>query len=355
MGKLITIYRSYTAAQLKARASVPNQADMGVNSTTVDCTNITTTKVRNALAAAVNSVAALCNHLNVNHWSGFGPTIRTITPVNLLPLDDKVIVNSDPQNGGDGSSKLGDFAGYNHSAVTPGWLTGGLAAAMADLWFDNNTPFQRTYNVILGEVDYNISGHPAALGVTVSIWTSADVLVGWASVNLSNTGSTNVAITVNSSANQTQERTLYGRVHICDSYTNFASNGDNIICAVPNISKFTFATKIKLTTEWQFYCGSPQGQTLPANWSLVGSPPPATMNRTAGTMTLYDIESTQSYSNLKIVTRLFDWTWTQVGSDAVLFNQAYTAGQTVYGGVMDVGFPNIPATGYHFRIYFIYT
>jgi hypothetical protein len=56
MAKIITKYRGYTAAQLKSRASVPNAVDMTVVGNTVECVNINTTKIRNAIGASINSL-----------------------------------------------------------------------------------------------------------------------------------------------------------------------------------------------------------------------------------------------------------------------------------------------------------
>ena len=56
MAKVLSAYRAFTAAQIKSRADVPNQADMTVVGTTVECVAITTTKIRNILASGLNLV-----------------------------------------------------------------------------------------------------------------------------------------------------------------------------------------------------------------------------------------------------------------------------------------------------------
>lgn len=139
--KTISAYRGYTAAAIKARATVPDQADMTVSGTDVLCAKINTAKIRAALVAAINKVGALNTHANVNHWSWFGPTVRSIVSQEL--------VNSDPTTG----KNLGNFAGYNHAAPTPAIVEGGGAGGSKSYDYEGTDLLVRV-RVDLGEIDW---------------------------------------------------------------------------------------------------------------------------------------------------------------------------------------------------------
>jgi Sec7-like guanine-nucleotide exchange factor len=74
MAKVITKYRAYTASELESRAS--NTCDMVVSGNNVNCTDITTAKIRNVLSESTNAVGELSDSALVNVYSGFGPTIQ---------------------------------------------------------------------------------------------------------------------------------------------------------------------------------------------------------------------------------------------------------------------------------------
>ena len=140
MGKIRDIYSGYTAAQLKSRSSIPAATDITVGTTTIDCVNIKASAVKSVLSATTYSLYDLCRHANVNHWSWFGPTQRTITSQEL--------VNSDPS-----VCKLGDFAGYNHSAATPGIAEGGGSGGSKSYDYEGIDILVRV-RMELGEIDW---------------------------------------------------------------------------------------------------------------------------------------------------------------------------------------------------------
>ena len=84
-------------------------------------TDITTTLIRNTIAAAVNSVSELCVHANINKWSkykpvrgsfpsGTGGTYGIDLTNNWAYLKPRGAAYSEPY-------RMGDFRGYNHVAL----------------------------------------------------------------------------------------------------------------------------------------------------------------------------------------------------------------------------------------------
>lgn len=325
MAKVITKYRGYTAAQLKNRASVPNAADMVVVGNTVECVNINTTKVRNALGASINSVSGLSRHVNINPWSGFGPTVYSVVGQNLVTA-----VGAAPHG-------LGEFAGYNHNARIPGWIT---SAPSADIWVNSGGDASFVVNVYVGEVQYqNIA--PAIAGITLAIYNSAGNLVAWGSRNFEDdlvqdevTSLTAVLSGV------TIEATYTGKVWLVSDTTEF--DDSQIICRLPNTSDFTQTVKIKALTEL----------TVNSNGFTVTYPG---INLAAGTCSFAEAYNLTGYTNVRIVAQLFDYLWNQVGTDVEMYNDSYYPPDMIYVTPAKPNGDPIDAYGYHFRITFYLT
>ena len=109
MGKQVDKYRGFSSAQLKAKADIPAASDIVEYTNYIDCSNIKMSAVKTLLGASTWSLYDLCRHVNVNEWSGYGPTKREVIG--------GILTNRVPNNS-EGYS-LGSFAGYNHGATTP--------------------------------------------------------------------------------------------------------------------------------------------------------------------------------------------------------------------------------------------
>jgi len=105
MAKVLNSYTLNTGINIKNRSS--GIGDESATTSTVSVTNITTTDIRNAIGESMNAVKALHDSANVNQWSNFGPFAHAIANGNELYFSRK-----DP-------AAMGNFAGYNHSAITP--------------------------------------------------------------------------------------------------------------------------------------------------------------------------------------------------------------------------------------------
>lgn len=325
MAKIITKYRGYTAAQLKSRASVPNAADMTVVGNTVECVNINTTKIRNAIGASINSLSGLSQSPLVNVWSGFGPTVRTIVG--------QALVNSV----GAAPHGMGEFAGYNHNARIPGWIT---SAPSGDMWVNAGGDANFIVNVYVGEVQYQLIS-PAIVGITLAIYNSAGNLVAWGSRNfedeLVQDDVTSLTATI---SGVTIDATYTGKVWLVSDTSDF--DDTQIICRLPNTSDFTQNVKIKALTNL----------TVNSNGFTVTSPG---FNLPAGTCSFAEAYNLTGYTNVRIVAQLFNWLWVQVGTDVEMYNDAYYPPDMIYVTPAKPNGDPVDAYGYHFVITFYLT
>ena len=111
--KGVYAYRAYTPTNIKTRASVPDATDMEVYGSYVGCNRINTTKVETALGISLHKIKELEIDGAINHWSAFGPTVRTISGGSP-----KMLVNNNPTR-----YRLADYAAYNHAATAPFFIT----------------------------------------------------------------------------------------------------------------------------------------------------------------------------------------------------------------------------------------
>jgi hypothetical protein len=220
MTKLVlNAYRSFTAAAIKARASVPAQANMSVVGTTVEVENIDVDKIAEVLGVSVYDLQGLAEHANVNEWSGFGPYSRsysngggslTETLVNTVAAPDEI----------------DEWGGYNHTAITPG---------LDHIWFSENiiTGEVATFDayVNLGEVKYP----SPALALVLTLWDGL-TMVGHTIEPLSNFDD-DAFITCDTGV-ITSNKTITVKLFIGDSLTEFDQNGGNALCLVPNTTSY---------------------------------------------------------------------------------------------------------------------
>ncbi len=104
-------YRNFSATDINNRMS--NTCDKSINGSNVDCTNANTTKIKNVLGVSDTALRILSRRDEVNVWSAWGPTVRSVSG--------GVLTNTEPADG----EECNDFAGYNHSAPTPHFDSGG--------------------------------------------------------------------------------------------------------------------------------------------------------------------------------------------------------------------------------------
>lgn len=157
MSKIISAYGQYTAAAIKAKATIPNQSSMVVSGSDVQCTDISIAGVHNGIQSSCLHLYGLCTSPRVNKWSNFSSREWYIDASYYL------------QNRPKTPYKLADFAGYNHSAVE------------AKILYNNSTknaqitPISNTFSVQValnsGEINWAaISGGQSIDKVCVKVY-----------------------------------------------------------------------------------------------------------------------------------------------------------------------------------------
>jgi hypothetical protein len=329
MPKIITKYRGFTATDLKTRADIPIQANMVVSGDTVICSDITISQIRSAINAADTNLSALARHDNVNVWSGFGPTIRSVGNYGWY----KVLENSKPV----GDYSMGSFAGYNHTAVTPGWNGTGKTAAQKDVWINPNTKPWVFSDIILGEVR-----HEDADGVILVAFNSSSGITAYGEDAFPELLTENVYLLANSINNISTTQTWTLRSYLKSGYISGSTDIESaILYRCPNVDDAVVTIKIKQATTVDTTADSP--------WVVSGS---ITFSLTTGYYTITNIYSPESYDNVLILGAIYNWLGDEVGS-VDLYNAAYTAYDYINTSGY-VGMANIPNYGYSVTLSFLF-
>jgi hypothetical protein len=242
MVKVINKYRGYTAATIKSRASIPNQADMTVVGDTVECVAINSTKIRNATLGSSNQLHASSIASNVNLWSGFGPVRRR--EVNGILVND--VVSPD---------EMGEFAGYNHNAPIPSFYN---SAHLVKKYVASGGTATFTADIVIGEPKYiggDITNHGNCLGICLTAWDGANLVgFGYSDTSLSNSqNSVSLSCDV---PNCSLNKIYTFKIFLTDSETVFNQDGSNIICQIPGLDDYTAETEILLPSTYNLQAGS---------------------------------------------------------------------------------------------------
>jgi hypothetical protein len=224
MAKVRNAYRAITAAAILARSS--NTCDMAVSGTTVSCTNVKMSKVKNVLGASTYSLVDLCTHNNINHWSGFGCTKRTV-------------VSGFLQNSNmDSPYPLGNFACYNHDAPVPAYV--GTGHTVTVRVYGVGATATKALSVTIGEPLYkgsDISNDESAVGVALTLW-DGQTFLGFGITDL-DACTTGADLTAESQAISTTT-TITGKIYLCNSLTVFDQNLSNVVCKLSGLTDFNF-------------------------------------------------------------------------------------------------------------------
>jgi hypothetical protein len=226
--KSIISYGGFSASALKSRASVPDQSDMTVNGSNVDCINISIAKVHNAVQSSCLHLYGLCTSPRVNKWSAFGPRQWELGSV----LESVVRT----------PYSLADFAGYNHNAQPPY-----LVAYSNDFNFqEGQQNVQFDASLFLNEIPWmNI---PFLASVNMEVYVSG-IYFGTSHIEMSSSSysTTQFIFSVSGSCvGWTSDKTATLRFY----FGRNSSNSYAELCAIPNISsktvQLTYKPKAKL-------------------------------------------------------------------------------------------------------------
>jgi hypothetical protein len=161
MAKIISAYGGFTATEIKNRAS--NTSDMSVVGTTVECSYITTTKIKNILGGAATAIGAFCTNASVNQWSNFSP-IKWDVSGNTFIKSIKTPYT------------FGSFAGYHHDAATP-FVSGDITDFSI---IESQQTEYITIGLHLGEIDW-MQYHPvpaiASLNMEIKVNGSVENVI----------------------------------------------------------------------------------------------------------------------------------------------------------------------------------
>jgi hypothetical protein len=311
MGKELSTYRAYTTTTLKERSSIPLQLDINEGTGLIDCSNIKISHVRSILEASTYGLYALCRHANVNPWSGFGPTVRSIASQN--------IVNSVPS-----VASLGSFAGYNHNAVAPS-----IQAKDTVKYPNNGASFDITADVVIGEARYyeelNI------LGVALAIYDGATFIAADV-VDLSTiTDIANLSVTcpgVNANKSYT------GKLYFINNASSF--NESYILAHIPNCSDFGVTVTVMQANSLDLQA---------SGWTVVN----AAFSSTTGWIGANSFSATSDHPGTEIRARITSQQTGLVVEEKVLWSGDYTANTTLtgIGDYLDNNY-NVPYPNYGF-------
>lgn len=301
MGKSRYTYRTYTTSQLKNRSSIPSTGNISEQSGYIDCTNISLNAVKSLLGESVASLWGCSQSTALNHWSGYGPTTRALSGSGYS----RVLVNSHPT-----IARLGDFAGYNHNAVIPGWQSGGQAVAEANNWINSGSQATCNANIDIGEIDWQ--GEFSAVGVAMLVFDSTDAIVGWGYTSLSGVGSnfTLSGTTTIMGGIVVDKLDWYAMAFIVDQVITTPEDVvSSVVCRVPNISTWEINLKAKAAT---FMLNDGYNGWTVSNPSF---------NLSAGTAGFSDATKNTNLTNIRVTVQLINWLGNSVGSEIEIFYQ----------------------------------
>lgn len=331
MAKRLDKYRAYTAQGMKDRSSLPNAADITVGATYIDCVDITVAKIKTILGVSSNDFYSLFNATSINHWSAFGPTSRSITGVGangVITNAHKTILSE------------GDFMGYNHNAVTPGW--DGKNLSEADIWISPNGAVNFIANIKIGEVNYDTE--LGIKGVVLAIYENTTLVAhGYQSID---DWEDEMSLTAALTDGGTTQKTYTGKLYFVDTIAT-PFDGSQIKCQIPNVDNFSVTVKIKQQTyiDWNNISFNLTGKSLALSTG--------TVSITGGADAINNYTCTTEEPILFEV-KLYNWLGQQVGSTVDLYRKSsgtYTAGTDIGAhSASPTGGAYVAGYGYRFEV-----
>ena len=265
MPKIIHTYGGKTIAQIKSIADCPAQADMIIVGSTVECSNLNTTQIKNALGSSSTAVAVLCKSANVNKWSFYGPYVMSRD------------MNGEAINTLKTPYSLGCFAGYNHEALPPVYFL----PFLTNLNGKKNVSYDINFGFTLNPGDRypdddNSHVYYTRVKAVITDITNFRTITGYSNIIAApQVGITHPTLTVNDDTNVG----ISGNAKITAEYCSIDGlviygqvEGKHPDITV-NITPYTVllaASDFPVSPTWdeqRIYYGSGVGNYLPATWS----------------------------------------------------------------------------------------
>lgn len=262
-------YRTFSKEAIKARASVPLQADMVFVENTVEA-SVDLYQIRDALGIADVDFHGQANSAAVNRWSGFGPFERSYSnPYNWDSVLQQAVSLPDG---------LFEFAGYNHNAIAPGGFSAPSTA------YANQGGRASIHGVCnIGEIDY-----PGAAGIAFVITDSYGTIIAWEVTDINNYADV-VDRVVTTNGNLDFSLSGAKAAFYILSVSSVMDEGDiisNLLCIVPNTTVQVFDIVVLLPTKIYFNGQEYNGGThTVGNWTAYG----ITLDMGTGVVTIGDI------------------------------------------------------------------
>jgi hypothetical protein len=316
MGKILNTYRGYANTDLRTRSSIPTQGDISLGTGNIDCSNISLSAVKNVLSASTYSLYDICRHANVNQWSAESPKIKTYTSSGS---ESAVLTITNPT-----VAKLGDFAGYNHYAVTPGWIR-----TDNDIWVNQGNAPTITGSIQIGELRYD-----NAQSVVVVAYDGASY-AGSQFIPLDQYVKDQVDFTVSASTISSQT-TFTLKAFMSQDTSNYSSGTGNL-CRVPNCSNVSCTVNIRTGSSGSSAGMSPfsvSGFYWDAATGVIGFSDAVDNSNSYSSLEVYAYLSTDGYGSFSPIN---------------LYSGSYTASQSLGALEADFGVSG-GAYGYHFTL-----
>jgi hypothetical protein len=294
-----SIYRGYTATDIKSRTIVPESASIARNATTVDFGNITATKIANAVGSASELIGEICQGDLVNKWSGFSPYTRSVV--------NGVLTHNKPT-----TDKVGDFGGYNHSAPTPHFDSNTHAS---DQWIIPGEVVHFAPTINIGELKYvggDIVGHSDCVGFALTVWDALN-LVASNIVNLATAKDVIYPDALLTGGNSNKIYTV--KMYLVNSLSSFDyQNLSNVVCQIAELANYTKAVNVKQ--------GTGAILSAPPGWAVSGTPISITI--ATGAITFQGLHHATYNGHLTVTAYFSDWLGNKVTDDTVLWTGNYS-------------------------------
>lgn len=233
--KELTVYRAYTASELKARASIPVAGDITVYADRIACKKITTTKIRTVIGESINHIDDLSKSNKVNKWSAFSPYTRSVTGTPDARGDGAWLQHNKPT----AHFKFGNFAGYNHNALTPSYYNTNRAQTLI---INSGGTAIFDCALTLGELkfmDGDITGQGQVLGIAFIVW-DANTLIGYQVKSLLTLKDTIISSAFQiTKANVTVSKRYTCQIRLIKSATAYNYNPTNVVCGITELPDYT--------------------------------------------------------------------------------------------------------------------
>jgi hypothetical protein len=325
MAKRLTKYRGYTPTEMKTRANIPVAGDISVGATYIDCSNIKLSEVKTLLSESVFAIETVCTSANVNVWSGYGPTVRTVAA--------GILVNSAPSS----TFSLGSFTGYNHTATTPHWDYKDTPKYAAE----GTESILFLADVNISEPTYNdMPGYTDTVGIVLLIYEGATLKAYGVTALSTLTDIANLEATwAISSPGLTADKSLTAKIRLCNVATTGAFSESNIACSIPGITDEAYSL-IKLIatilnpSSW-------------SGWTLTNEG----LNKGTGQVNFDKATKASSATGLTVTAKLYSQFTASYVDSAVMWGPSdYTGGTDLVPTAVFLTDGSLPIDDYGYRV-----